>query len=209
MHRVIIHTANPGLGRVLGTVLRGYTVQTISSEPWLHIILTTTTPVALFLDGTLDDAVARCADARSHTTAPILVLVASRDPAERVALLHAGADDVIVRPFGKHELGARLRAKLRRAGAPFEQAAAPTPFFRRAGQMSMPLSPIELQLLAVLQQNRGMFVPSTELQRAIWAEPSNANRLHYHMHHLRHQLSQLGCDARIETRRGSGYRLVE
>ena len=50
------------------------------------------------------------------THAPIIVLSAVGEEAEKIAALDAGADDYVTKPFGIDELLARLRAALRRAG---------------------------------------------------------------------------------------------
>src|ERR687892_187695 len=49
---------------------------------------------------------------------PVIVLASSSDPVERVRALDRGADDVVGRPFAYEELLARIRAVLRRSGAP-------------------------------------------------------------------------------------------
>ena len=46
--------------------------------------------------------------------APILVLSARHSDEEKVALLDAGADDYVTKPFSTPELQARVRALLRR-----------------------------------------------------------------------------------------------
>ena len=51
---------------------------------------------------------------------PVIVLTARDGPGDRVAGLDAGADDYLVKPFELDELGARIRAVLRRqAGRAF------------------------------------------------------------------------------------------
>jgi len=51
---------------------------------------------------------------RRNATLPLLLLPDQADEQERSALLDAGADDVLVRPFGLREFVARCRAMLRR-----------------------------------------------------------------------------------------------
>src|SRR5271169_3096958 len=53
---------------------------------------------------------------QSNSSAPILILTARDGIEARVTGLHAGADDYVVKPFAMTELGARLRALLRRPG---------------------------------------------------------------------------------------------
>ena len=51
-------------------------------------------------------------------TAPVIVLSARTDSADKVGALDAGADDYLTKPFGMDELLARLRAAVRRAAVP-------------------------------------------------------------------------------------------
>src|SRR5436189_960525 len=53
---------------------------------------------------------------RDLSEVPVLMLTARGDELERVRGLQAGADDYVVKPFGRQELVARVRALLRRAG---------------------------------------------------------------------------------------------
>src|SRR6185312_8688012 len=52
---------------------------------------------------------------RDMSDVPVLMLTARGDELERVRGLQAGADDYVVKPFGKQELVARIQALLRRA----------------------------------------------------------------------------------------------
>jgi DNA-binding response OmpR family regulator len=53
---------------------------------------------------------------RDLSEVPVLMLTARGDELERVRGLKAGADDYVVKPFGRQELVARVQALLRRAG---------------------------------------------------------------------------------------------
>ena len=55
---------------------------------------------------------------RGWTRAPIIVLSGRADSTDTVDALDAGADDYITKPFGVEELLARMRAAVRRTGAP-------------------------------------------------------------------------------------------
>ena len=54
---------------------------------------------------------------RQRSDAPVIMLTARREVASLDKALALGADDYVRKPFGKGELLARIRAKLRRAGA--------------------------------------------------------------------------------------------
>ena len=75
---------------------------------------------AVILDLMLPDAdgLDLCRRLRSSTDVPILMLTARGEPMDRVVGLEVGADDYLAKPFEPRELQARLRAILRRKGAP-------------------------------------------------------------------------------------------
>jgi DNA-binding response OmpR family regulator len=64
------------------------------------------------------DGLDLCRSLRSRSDIPILMLTARGDPLDRVVGLELGADDYLPKPFEPRELLARLRAILRRRGAP-------------------------------------------------------------------------------------------
>src|SRR5213078_622429 len=66
------------------------------------------------------DGVTICRAIRRHgpnRDAPILMLTARREEADKVMGLDSGADDYLTKPFGVRELVARVRALLRRPRA--------------------------------------------------------------------------------------------
>lgn len=75
---------------------------------------------AIILDLMLPDAdgLDLCRRLRGVSDLPILMLTARGEPMDRVIGLEVGADDYLGKPFEPRELQARLRAILRRKGAP-------------------------------------------------------------------------------------------
>jgi DNA-binding response OmpR family regulator len=75
---------------------------------------------AVILDLMLPDAdgLDLCRRLRGTLDVPILMLTARGEPMDRVVGLEIGADDYLAKPFAPRELQARLRAILRRRGAP-------------------------------------------------------------------------------------------
>ena len=75
---------------------------------------------AIILDLMLPDAdgLDLCRRLRGVSDLPILMLTARGEPMDRVVGLEVGADDYLGKPFEPRELQARLRAILRRKGAP-------------------------------------------------------------------------------------------
>ncbi len=145
---------------------------------------------------------------------PILVLTARDAVESRVQALEAGADDYLVKPFAFAELLARLKALLRRAGAPrwaplscgnlrLESDSSAVSI---AGQ-SVLLSPRERSLLELLLRRQGETVTRPEIHREVFGydfDPGT-NVVDVHVAHLRRKLKT--SSARLETMRGQGFRL--
>jgi|HubBroStandDraft_6_1064221.scaffolds.fasta_scaffold435278_2 two-component system KDP operon response regulator KdpE len=76
-------------------------------------------PDAIILDLGLPDMIGIevCREIRQWSSVPLLVLSARCLESEKVALLNAGADDYMTKPFDSEELIARMRAHLRRSEA--------------------------------------------------------------------------------------------
>jgi DNA-binding response OmpR family regulator len=144
---------------------------------------------------------------------PILVLTARDAVAARVAALDAGADDYVVKPFAFAELGARLRALVRRASGPRHAPLDAGPLALdadlgvRAGDRRVVLSPREHALLGYLVRRRGEVVPRADILRDVFGygfDPGT-NVVDVHLVHLRRKLA--GWPLAIDTIRGVGLRL--
>src|SRR4051794_15181637 len=73
------------------------------------------------------DEICRMLRQRAETAdIPVIMLTARTSESDRVAGLDLGADDYVTKPFSLRELGARVRAVLRRRGRAGEDAAKPT-----------------------------------------------------------------------------------
>lgn len=74
-----------------------------------------------------------CRDLRARYATPIIMLTAVTETTDRVVGLEMGADDYVAKPFDPRELLARIRAVLRRQGAPEEKRAPARQIYRFAG----------------------------------------------------------------------------
>ena len=153
---------------------------------------------------------------RRGVKAPFLMLTARDAPADRVAALDEGADDYLVKPFDYGELLARIRALIRRADG------TPTPVLR-AGSLSLDpatqeaycattridVTRREFAILELLLRKTPAVVRRTEIAIQAWPDETDAvgsNTIDVHVARLRSKIAR--SDARIETVRGTGYRLV-
>lgn len=159
---------------------------------------------------------------RAFTEAPILILSARDQEAEKVSALDAGADDYVEKPFALAELLARIRSALRRAG----QRAPDMPLAvlrfgglevdlahrlaRLDGGDPLHLTPREWDLLAALVRGgEGRVLTHRQLLSAVWgpAQAGEAQYLRVYVGHLRQKLGPWG--KLIRTEPGVGYRFGE
>lgn len=150
---------------------------------------------------------------RAGVATPVLVLTARDAVPERIRGLDVGADDYVVKPIDLHELGARLRALVRRShGQPQEVLRARgvelDPSSRTVTLAGEPveLSTREFDLLQVLMLSAGRVLSRQQLEQRLysWGQEVGSNAVEVHIHHLRRKLRP----DLIETIRGVGYTLT-
>ena len=160
-----------------------------------------------------------CRDLRSFTVAPIIVLSARHADGEKEALLDAGADDYVTKPFSTVELTARVRAQLRRAallldnrhsviaahGLMIDLASRTV----RRGADQLHLTPTEWSLLRAFVANAGKTLTHAQLFRAVWGNGSGDAQqyLRVYVGQLRRKLEADPVRPRlIRTEPAVGYR---
>jgi two-component system KDP operon response regulator KdpE len=213
----------PQFLRALATNLRGagYRVETAETGAAAIATAARSKPDAVVLDLILPDATGTdvCRELRGRTDAPIVLVSAVGDEAEKIAALDAGADDYVTKPFALGELLARLRAVLRRSPASPGPVLRVGPLeidrdariVRRDGEL-VHLTPHEYDLLRVLAENEGRLVSHATILREVWgpAYQTESSYLHVYVSQLRRKIE--GDPARPEllvTEPGAGYRLVD
>ena len=145
---------------------------------------------------------------------PILVLTARDDSSEIVKLLDLGADDYMVKPFDMNELGARLRALVRRQRgyATPELVVGPIRVDESNFQVWVQEQPVnlsrrEFELLRALMASPERVHSRDKLEQVVFRNEQQleSNALEVHVHNLR---KKLGNKDWIQTIRGVGYRLA-
>jgi two-component system, OmpR family, response regulator QseB len=143
---------------------------------------------------------------------PVLIITAQDAVSDRVQGLDAGADDYLVKPFDLDELGARIRALLRRkSGRTAPQiehlGVSLNPATHRVTQngKEVTLSPREFALLQLLMERPGNILSRTQIEERLygWGEEVESNAVEVHIHGLRRKL---GSDFIVNVR-GVGYRV--
>jgi DNA-binding response OmpR family regulator len=147
---------------------------------------------------------------------PIIMLTARDAPTDRVAGLRQGADDYLVKPFDFDELLARLDALQRRPALTlspkmqmgdlgFDPA---TREIAVAGGV-VALTATEVGIIELLLRRSPSVVTRQMIAVQVWDEEADAvgsNTIDVHIARLRTKL--VGSTARIQTVRGTGYKLV-
>jgi DNA-binding response OmpR family regulator len=159
--------------------------------------------------------------ARSSSRAPIIALVYPRGTSSVRKLLEIGADDCVEEPFLVHELAARARRLLVRAGVWLHPHSVPTPLgvieidpiVRTAHLDGRPLALTgrEFDVLLVLLSAGGAPVPHGAVLQRIWgkANPNALQSLRRVVSALRARLEDdADQPALLLNVRGAGYRLV-
>ncbi len=148
---------------------------------------------------------------------PILAISAFHDEASVVAVLEAGADDVLDSAFRPLELVARVRALLRRRAAPTVASEGPLPDGLRidvgrreawVDERPVELTPIEFELLCAIAARRGDVVDHRTLLRAGWPGRADVDPdlLRTHLTHLNGKLVAAGHPG-LRNVRSIGYAL--
>lgn len=149
---------------------------------------------------------------------PIIVLSAVGDEVDKVLLLEIGADDYVVKPFGRRELLARIRAVLRRASP---DAHAILHFDETEVDVSrrvvthkgeeVRMTPAEYNLLLFFLQNPDRPLTRDMILNSVWGYDSfpNTRTVDAHVVKLRQKLEpDTAMPRHFLTVHGVGYRFL-
>ncbi len=155
---------------------------------------------------------------RQWSQVPVLILTVQDSEADKVALLDAGADDYLTKPFSVPELLARLRVLERhsRGERPEPVVQAGPLRIDLAGHLversgaPVKLTATEFDFLRVLALNLGKVVTQRELLKRVWG-PNAVEHSHYLRIYAASLRKKLEADPAqpewILTEPGVGYRL--
>jgi DNA-binding response OmpR family regulator len=155
---------------------------------------------------------------RAAGSTPILVVSGESSEAAKVKALGIGADDYLVKPFGRAELLARIEAVMRRVDQAAQARSGPLSagplrlepgrHEARVGAAALALTPIEYRLVEALVRAGGDVVAHFQLARAGWPAEADPDLLWLkpHVARLRAKVEAAGGPA-IVAIRGVGYRI--
>jgi len=150
---------------------------------------------------------------------PILVLTGNADITDRVALLNAGADDYVTKPFNTDELRARIAAVGRRQTRShirsiitYRELTMDIDQHKvsRAGA-EITLRRKEFDILEYLITNKGRIMTRDMIMDHVWSSHTNSwtSTVDVHIKHLRDKVDKPFEDAYIKTAYGLGYKIEE
>jgi len=154
---------------------------------------------------------------------PVLFLTAKGEEIDKVVGLKLGADDYVTKPFGVHELLARVEALLRRSRASGDEKAADLPLVFRLGAADIDrrkftasiagrtseLTARELRLAEVFAAHPGEVLTRDALLNAVWGVDyfGTTRTLDQHVAQLRKKVEAAPeSPVAIVTVHGVGYR---
>jgi DNA-binding response OmpR family regulator len=214
----------------------GYHVVAAADGAGALAVIAQTRPDLILLDVMLPemDGLELCRAIRREqatATTPILMLTAKGEEIDKVVGLEVGADDYVTKPFGRHELFARIRTLLRRAEYPTMQQARlaqerlqsqTPPRELVVGPLSIDLAgrrvtcrgilielqPKQFDLLVHLARNRGTVLTRGTLLTHVWGYDytGDTRTVDVHVRWLREKIESDPSDPQlIQTVRGIGY----
>jgi DNA-binding response OmpR family regulator len=164
-----------------------------------------------------------CQRFREMTDVPIIMLTALGSQEEVIKGLNLGADDYLVKPITADELGARVRALLRRVSrSETDDGKKSRPIFSQEGLIidldkyevtrqgqRVDLSPTEYKLLSVLVRYKGRVLPHEFLLTEVWGAEyvGEIDYLRLYISYLRRKLeADPASPTLIHNEWGVGYR---
>jgi len=215
----------PHVAELLTDVLtsEGFNVSAAADGPAALRRARSTQPDLVVLDVGLPglDGFEVCRALRKEIAAPILFLTARGQEVDRIVGLELGADDYVVKPFSPREFVARVRAIMRRSGAP-----APPPSQRReAGNLAIDaerrevklagrhvnLKPREFDVLWLLVRNDGRVFTRDQLIENLWGYDFDGDprTVDVHIRRIRRAIGDNASKPRyLHTIHGVGYKFT-
>lgn len=155
---------------------------------------------------------------REWSSVPVVVLTVKDAEMDKVALLDAGAEDYVTKPFSVPELLARIRVALRHETSPSTE-----PIFR-TGDLEVDLADrivrvrgdvvrltaTEYEILRILVRHAGKLVTQRQLLKEVWGPHAveESQYLRVYISQLRKKIERNPSQPQLlQTEAGVGYRL--
>ena len=222
--KILVVDDEPPIRKLLrvGLTAEGYVVNEASNAATARQSANEDQPDLIILDLGLPDASGH--DLLSEwreagLLVPVVILSSRTDEAGIVKALENGADDYVTKPFGIHELAARIRVALRHRlqqqgeKAIFQTGGLSLDLVKRIVRVDskeIKLSPKEYDILRVLAQYAGKVLTHQFLLKQVWGPAADVQYLRVYVRQLRQKIEEVPDQPHyITTETGVGYRLRE
>lgn len=227
---VLVVEDDPGVASHICRTLKRHDYKTLQASFGTDAlsIINSQCPDLILLDLGLPDmdGLTIISEVRQWSAVPIIIVSARAQEREKVEALDTGADDYITKPFGTHELLARIRTSLRHSNRVISDSDNYISTYR-AGNLSIDfgkrivtmdetpihLTPVEYRIVSCLAQNSGKVITYTSLITHVWgpySDTDNNKILRVNMANIRRKLEKNPAEPEyIHTEVGVGYRMLE
>ncbi|MGM0867403.1 MAG: response regulator transcription factor [Bacillota bacterium] len=158
-----------------------------------------------------------CRKIRNFLYCPILFLTACVEDADKISGFQAGGDDYIQKPFSIRELGARVEAHLRREMRNQKKSSVKfsdnlvVDYSERAlycNDKQISLAKKEFDIIEFLSTHPGMVFDKERIYERVWGldNEGESSVIAEHIRRIRLKMKEHGCENRIETVWGVGYK---
>lgn len=191
IQKILVIDDEPQIRKFLDIALRAQGYRTLLAEnglKGLEILATQGADLVILDLGLPDlDGLQVLQEARQWTAIPMIILSVRSSEEEKVALLDAGANDYMTKPFSVQELMARIRVILRSAALQSPQALNYDDGHLKINaaqhtvmldNQAVTLSKKEFQLLILLLNHKGQLITQPQLLKALWG-PTHQQDTHY------------------------------
>ena len=168
-------------------------------------------------DPPMKEAMAIVQNVRAISTVPIIFISEETSVDVKVAVLEAGADDYMTKPYATKELSARLKVLMRRHEEPIividpaftiqDLYIYPDRHEVRIGAEYIDLTKKEFDLLLYLAKNKNRVLTREQILEEVWGYGyvGNTNIVDVYVRYLRSKIDEKFNKKYIHTVRGIGY----
>ncbi|MEZ7898323.1 MAG: MtrAB system response regulator MtrA [Flaviflexus sp.] len=217
--RILVVDDDPSISEMVAILLEseGYDVTVCADGQSVLPLYRAERPDLVLLDVMLPgmNGVEVCKVLREETDIPIIMMSALTDSVDVIAGLEAGADDYVTKPFENQVLMARIKARLRRQELEPEILKVAdltidiTGHTVKRGDETLPLTPLEFDLLVALARKPRQVFSREELLELVWGYRHSADTrlVNVHVQRLRAKVEKDQDNPEVVvTVRGVGYR---
>lgn len=221
--KILVVEDEPAIREMLQHALTqaGYQIAAVGSVREAQQSMVASLPDLILLDWMLPDTsgvefAKRLKKEETTRQLPIIMLTARGEESDKIRGLEVGADDYVTKPFSPRELGARIKAVLRRVSPQVSEEVLSVEGLTldmsshrvTAGDATVELGPTEFKLLHFFMTHPERVYSRNQVLDHVWGGNVyiEERTVDVHIRRLRKALEATQHDHLIQTVRGAGYR---